>query len=159
VPLKKFLFFNMGVPEADAEELALDVLLTVHGSVGTFRRGKAKLTTWIFQIAKNRAIDFHRRFDSGLEELTKTLPDSRNRQYEYAGRNQELMDWLQKELQELSPEDRELLLWRAQDISYAEIARWHRITEGAARVRHIRAMEKISIKAKDLETRKGAAQP
>ena len=50
---------HFGVYETDAEELAQDVLMKVYAKVGTFHRsGKAMLTTWIFQIAGNRAIDF-----------------------------------------------------------------------------------------------------
>jgi len=60
-PLSHFLTADMGIPEADAEETALDLFMTVHEKIGTFRHGgRAKLTTWIYQIAKNRAIDYHR---------------------------------------------------------------------------------------------------
>ena len=52
----------MDVPEADAEEIASDVLFTVTRKIHTFKcGGRAKLTTWIYEIAKNRAIDFHRK--------------------------------------------------------------------------------------------------
>ena len=61
-PLIGFLHFVMNVPEADAEEIASDVLLAVSSHVHTFQHGgRAKLTTWIFEIAKNKATDFHRK--------------------------------------------------------------------------------------------------
>jgi DNA-directed RNA polymerase specialized sigma24 family protein len=42
----------MNIPEGDAEDVAIDVFMKVHGNIGTFRYGDpAKLTTWIFQIA------------------------------------------------------------------------------------------------------------
>ena len=45
----------------DSEEIAADVVIRVHKSVKTFNpRGGAKLTTWIFRIAQNAAIDFVR---------------------------------------------------------------------------------------------------
>jgi hypothetical protein len=49
----------MKVPEADAEELASDVLYAVRENIHKFRPGgPAKLSTWIYEIAKNRAIDY-----------------------------------------------------------------------------------------------------
>jgi len=57
-PLTNFLI-RMGVPEADAEEIASEVFMKVQKSVGTFRLGPhGRLTTWIFEIAKNLASDF-----------------------------------------------------------------------------------------------------
>jgi RNA polymerase sigma factor (sigma-70 family) len=148
----------MGVQEDDAEEIALDVLLTVHSNVKTYRPGKAKLTTWIFEIAKNRAVDYHRVSNSRSAQLPPQVAGFKERDFEYAGRNQEYMEWLLNELKELSQEDRDLLNWRANETPYAEIARWLGIAEGTARVRHKRVMERILAKAKDLEARKGATQ-
>src|SRR5258708_32130982 len=60
-PLFWFLTTRMSIPQPTAEEIGADTLFTVHQKVKTFRiKGKGKLTTWIFDIAKNRAIDFHR---------------------------------------------------------------------------------------------------
>lgn len=135
------------------------MLLTVHAKIGTFRHGgPAKLTTWIFEIAKNRAIDYHRASSPAEVELAPDAPqvthdcDSR-----YAGRNRELLKWLLRQLDEFSEQDQLLLKWRALEIPYKQIAEWLDITEGSARVRHKRVTEKLLAKAAQLTIQKGAA--
>ena len=62
--------------------------MTVHEKIGTFRHGgRAKLTTWIYQIAKNRAIDYHRSAKPepeplGVGQTIRQHPDGG-----FAGRN------------------------------------------------------------------------
>src|SRR5258708_13486529 len=69
-PLFWFLTTRMSIPQPTAEEIAADTLFTVHQKVKTFRiTGKGKLTTWIFEIAKNRAIDFHPAAKPNILEL------------------------------------------------------------------------------------------
>lgn len=133
----------MDVPEADAEELTCDVLLAVSQSIKGFKLdGRAKLTTWIFQIAKNRAIDFHRRCrpeEVELSEDSATVGDVKS----FAGRNEELLGWLNDELDLLPEADQMLLKWRAVDIPYSDIAKWLGITDGNARTRHNRLKAKL----------------
>jgi RNA polymerase sigma-70 factor, ECF subfamily len=44
------------VGEADAEDLAQEVFIKVHGSLSGFR-GESSLSTWIYRIATNTALD------------------------------------------------------------------------------------------------------
>ncbi len=138
-----FLCFTMNVPEADAEELAGDTLLAMSSHISTFQHGgKAKLTTWIFEIAKNKAIDFHRKPSLETVAIDDEFPDCGPPGAD-AGRNKPYREWLDKELAKLSEEDRLLLLWRAKDRPYKEIAEWLRISEGTARTRHSRLCAQI----------------
>lgn len=147
----KFLVNFMDVPELDAEEIAQDTFLKVHSSLrGYHNDGRAKLTTWIFEIARNCAIDFHRVHKPEQEELTDDVQIPENGKV--AGHNEPYLEWLRQELPKLSSEDRSILLWRAQDFTYAEIGNWLDIKEGTARVRHHRAMEKLGVAAQTLES-------
>lgn len=142
-PLVGFLRFVMDVPEADAEEIASDVLFTVTCKIQSFKSGgRAKLTTWIYEIAKNRAIDFHRKSRVEEVEFDDNTGGGQNRE-SFALRNQTMLSWLENELTHFSDADRQLLLWRAREIEYATIAQWLGITEGAARTRHARALAKL----------------
>jgi len=133
----------MDVPEADAEEIASDVLFTVSCKIHSFKcGGRAKLTTWIFEIAKNRAIDFHRKTRVEEVELDDNTSGGQNEE-SFACRNQTMLLWLDGELKHFSDHDRQLLLWRAREIEYATIAQWLGITEGAARTRHARAQARL----------------
>ena len=116
----------MGIPEADAEELACETLFTVSSRIHTFQHGgRAKLTTWIFEIAKNKAIDFHRKQESQPEEvaLADGFPHCASAGA-CAGRNAPYLSWLREQFAKMEESDRELLLWRAADIPYEQIAGW-----------------------------------
>ena len=47
--------------QAEAEEAAQDVFISVWKNAGTWQSGNAKVTTWLYRIATNRCIDILRR--------------------------------------------------------------------------------------------------
>src|SRR5258706_15945627 len=60
--LPAFIAKEIGLGYADAEEVASDVLYKIHSSINQYQpRPNVKFTTWIFQIAKNAAIDHKRK--------------------------------------------------------------------------------------------------
>jgi RNA polymerase sigma-70 factor, ECF subfamily len=148
-PLFRFLAGDMNIPESDAEEIAADVLMVVHAKVSSFRFSeRAKLTTWIFQVAKNRAIDYHRRSKPDACELSDSvIPPNGDSAGISTGPNQHLHAWLANELASLSEQDRRILNWRALDYDFAQIGEWLGMAEGTARVRHKRALDKLKAAA------------
>jgi RNA polymerase sigma factor (sigma-70 family) len=152
-----FLQFVMGVPSPDAEELGSDVLLKVSSKIHTFKHGsQAKLTTWIFEIAKNRAVDFHRKQKLRPEHVALSAgtakDDGPNRA---VGRNKRLSDWLAEQMKEFAETDRQLLLWRASGFPYSQIAMWLGMSEGAARTRHTRLHAKLIEESKSMRLSNG----
>jgi len=149
----------MNIPEADAEELASDVLMVVHAKIGRFQFSeRARLTTWIFQVAKNRAIDYHRRSQPDSCELSDSVVDPNGDKAGISsGRSQYLHTWLANELASLSEQDRQILNWRALDYDFAQIAQWLGMAEGTARVRHKRALDKLKAAA-ERQVPQGASQ-
>lgn len=141
VPLWKFLVTIQGVPEPDAEELAQDVLMKVYRNIGNFRvAGSAKPTTWIFQIANNLAIDFHRARRPASTEEQHTMPSFRGARIPVTI---ELLTWLKNELEKLDPDVQRILQWRVRDINYTEIGKWLEVKPATARVRYCRAIKKL----------------
>jgi RNA polymerase sigma-70 factor, ECF subfamily len=149
----------MNIPEADAEELVPDVLMAVRNTVRNFQFSKrARLTTWIFQIAKNRAIDYHRRPKPESCELDESIVGSTGqRDGTYTSRNPELRAWLASEFAGLSERDQQILNWRALDFDFAQIGEWLGMAEGTARVRHKRALDKLKAAA-ERRVPQGASQ-
>lgn len=47
--------------DLDAEELTNEAMIRVHKNLGSYNEDLSKLSTWIFNIAKNAAIDFIRK--------------------------------------------------------------------------------------------------
>jgi len=159
-PVCHFLTNTMGIPGSDVGDMYVDVLMKVHENIGRFEHGRgAKLTTWIFGIARNTAIDHHRASKRNIasEQLDMaTVRHSKGGDGALAGRNTELLKWLEEELLKLPEQDQLLLKWRAMDFSYAQIGEWLRMKEGTARVRYQRAMEKLLTAAKSIKLEEGA---
>ena len=149
----------MNIPEADAEELAADVLMTVRKSMHDFQFSeRAKFTTWIFKIATNRAIDYHRRSKPEFCELDDSVVGPVGEKAgAYTNRNPDLRAWLASEFAGLSEQDQQILNWRALDFDFAQIGEWLGIAEGTARVRHKRALDKLKAAA-ERQVPQGASQ-
>lgn len=159
-PLFWFLTTQMNIPEGTAEEIAADTLLAVHRKVKTFRiAGKAKLTTWIFGIAKNRAIDYHRTPKPKIQELDASTcisyPDSTLGEAPEA--NGKIL-WIREQLEGFSEKDRQILTWRALEFSFKQIGEWLGISEGSARVRHKRVLDRLKQQSKTAVIPGGKAQ-
>ena len=160
-PVCHFLANTMGIPESDVEDVYVDVLMKVHENIMKFTcGGSAKLTTWIYRIARNEAIDYHRasrKAGAPIEFEETTVGHSKGTDGACAGRNAGLLKWLEQELVKLPEKDQSLLKWRAGDaFSYADIAEWLGMKEGTARVRHLRAMEKLLEAGKSGTSEEGA---
>lgn len=54
------LLLRMTQNSADAEDLTQEVFIKLHGCIGSFRE-ESKLSTWLYRIAYNQAIDFLRK--------------------------------------------------------------------------------------------------
>ena len=160
--LCSFLTKQFELHPNDAEEIASDAMLKVHKSVATFNPdGGAKLTTWIFEIARHTAIDFLRKrtalqkkaATSEAQENVQTQAatiaksDSRNwyEMHDLEENPLEItpqMDATMRAFSSLSEEDQDVLRMHAV-MEYDEIARREGIGVNAARVRHSRANKRL----------------
>lgn len=155
-----FLSDKFKLSERDGEEVAADVMMKVNKSVGTFNpRGGAKLSTWIFRIAQNAAIDFIRqkqaekiRLDVNLDDSVSTRLAQRTAKQWF--RNKTAGSSPQKNkpsaqitriiraLENLCEQDKSLLLMR-QNMEYEEIAEVEKVSVIALRTRYSRAFERL----------------
>jgi RNA polymerase sigma-70 factor, ECF subfamily len=60
-PRVKSYLMRLGADNAQAEEIAQDVMITVWRKASLFDRRQASVSTWIFRVARNRRIDVFRR--------------------------------------------------------------------------------------------------
>ena len=60
-PRVKSYLLRLGADNAQAEEIAQDVMVTVWRKASLFDRTQASVSTWIFRVARNRRIDLFRR--------------------------------------------------------------------------------------------------
>jgi RNA polymerase sigma-70 factor (ECF subfamily) len=131
----------MGNP-ADAEDIAQDVFLRVHRSIGEFR-GEAKLSTWLYTIASrlclNRLASGDRRIvRQGEEALTRLAHDRADPAADLE--QAELEVALHRAIAELPEERRIVVVLRdLEGLSYEEIATALDLELGTVRSRLHRA--------------------
>lgn len=143
--IKSFLMRG-GLPEAQADELAQDTMLTIWQRADSFNPAHAKASTWIYTIARNKRIDALRRVkyvevdqDDPLHELKdeRILADETLSQSEEEEALSGLIDQL--------PEDQAFLIRKSfyEDKSHAAIAAETGIALGTVKSRIRMALEKL----------------
>jgi len=140
--LYRFILKNIG-NSSDAEELAQQAFVEAAKSYETFRGG-SELSTWLYGIAMNLVRNYlsrapHRRFDFEDDESLAVIEDEAPDPSEQLGQTQ-IMRALQKELDGLPPEMRDVLMLVAVDeMSYEEASVMLSIPVGTVRSRVSRA--------------------
>lgn len=159
-----FLMRSLGMSAPDAEEVADDALLKVHRGVANFDPSRGvKLTTWVFEVAKNAGIDHYRKVKrrSGDERETsadepgeyvggprKKAPEPATDPVEF-GRG--IADASApgdaaaiRAFKTLSEKEKDIL--RVRDVmSYEEIAEVEGTTVNAVSTRYSRALQKLKV--------------
>jgi RNA polymerase sigma factor (sigma-70 family) len=147
--------------EGEIEELASDALKKVHKDLPNFDyNGGAKLTTWVFKIARNTTIDRLRQHAVMDAKAEIVLSDTKAGAAAVTA--QLVGDWSRGEtpsvsatdpvdanedamlraLKSLSESDQDILRLRA-CMDYDEICRVENRDEGALRTRHSRALQRL----------------
>lgn len=91
-----------------AEDLTSDVFVKVFGKIDTFDETKASFSTWIYQIAKNKVIDFFRT-QKQSSELPETLVDE-SVSLEESVCNAETLSLLSSALKKLDERERDIVV-------------------------------------------------
>jgi RNA polymerase sigma-70 factor (ECF subfamily) len=145
-----FIERDFDVTHHDAEELAVDTMVKVHKAVADFMPNKdAKLTTWIFKIAKHTAIDYLRQQQQATrvqatsfneETFGSKHPSVRDREDENATALTQIR--MRRAFDSLSEQDQNILRMR-QCMSYEEITMVESLSEDTLRQRHKRALGRL----------------
>ena len=144
-PRVKGYLMKLGLGNAEAEELAQEVMVTVWRKAGTFDRRQASVSTWLFRIARNRRIDAFRRElradydqdDPGLQPVAEPAPSD-------AIEALDLETQVAEAMAQLPPEQTELIR-RAfyEGLSHREIAEATGLPLGTVKSRLRLAFEKL----------------
>ena len=127
---------------AKAEDLAHDIFLKVITKLGTFKEN-SRFSTWLYSITYNYCMDSIRKEKRAKEEQMDENFDFSEEEvdHEFLGMKSEV---LKKSLQEISAEERTMLLMKYQDdFSIKEIADSFKISESATKMRLMRTKEKM----------------
>lgn len=146
---------RMGFSQAECEELAQEAFLRVWKNRASYNADKAGLSTWIFTIAKNIALnDIARVVPHTVDEFDlSTLLDKQPEtdpatQYE----SYQTLQRLRHALRSLNPEDRVVIAAKfTPDMAKTDVAELLKCSEGALRTRFSRARQKLANILKELD--------
>jgi RNA polymerase sigma-70 factor (ECF subfamily) len=156
--------------KATAEDLLQEVFLRVVKSAVQWQPS-AKVSTWLFTIARNLCTDQARRADlrqtesldqakagedgSGLRQIDRIAADSGDAEKEALGR--EIASLVDRAVDELPVEQREVFLMReVMDMSFAEIAAQVGASEPTVKSRMRYALQRLRSKLGELHQATGA---
>ena len=97
-----------GSNEAQAEEIVQDVMLAVWRKAEQFDPSRAQVSSWIYQIARNRQIDIVRKENRPMPEALKIEEEPAQDSNGLMGLDQEISQ-LKEALKALKPEQREII--------------------------------------------------
>jgi len=114
---------HLGVREADVEDVAQEVFVTVHRKLPEFE-GRSKLRTWLYAICLRVASDHRRRAYVVRERATDNPPvDSGERRGDEADTSLESRAFVQQLLGELDDDKRAVLvLYEIEGLTMREVA-------------------------------------
>lgn len=129
-PLRSFIGKRVADPAA-AEDLVHDVFVKIHSQIGNLKQAE-KLTSWIYQVARNAVIDFYRKRKETipyLEEESLFVDQER-----ISDAAEKLAPALRGMIEQLPEKYREALkLADFEGIKYAEIAKRKGISVSAVK--------------------------
>lgn len=140
--LHRFLT-RMGCPEQELDEACNDVMYTVWRRAGSYDRS-SRVSTWIFGIARNKALKLHERRRRHADTRSELPPEElAETRLSEAGRI-ELQQWLEIALAMLPDEQRMVLeLTFLDGMSYQEIAKVMGCPENTVKTRMFHARRKL----------------
>ncbi len=127
------------VSREDAEDLLLDVFLAILEKRLSVDVDEQRLGTWIWVVARNKVVDYHRRNKHRMHKELHTVKDTLYENHEQAPeeialKNEEYQN-LYTTLQELPEVQREIVLLRfGHGLTCGEIATVIKKSEGAVRM-------------------------
>ncbi len=132
--------------QVKAEDLTHDIFLRLITKLPTFKE-EAKFSTWLYSVTYNYCMDQIRskkNVEVYAEDAYEKATDYSDEEADTAELAEMSARGLQKALEQLSPEDRTLLLMKYQDgISIRDIANVQGVSEGTIKMRLLRSREKL----------------
>ena len=109
-PRLKGFIMRAGAPQAQAEDIVQDVMLTVWRKAHLFDPERAQVSSWIYQIARNRQIDVIRKEARPVPEALATEEETNDEPEagQVLALEQET-DKLRQALERLAPAQREMI--------------------------------------------------
>lgn len=131
----------------DAEDLCEEVFIKVFQKIDTYDESKSALGTWIYNIAKNKVIDFYRSNNHQNLELLDN--------YDYIAEEDDSLceddiETLTKALNKLPQQLRDIIILKYyEDLPLTEISKRMGISYGMIKLKHKEALLLLKLDVKD----------
>ena len=138
----RYVYYRVG-DNHDAEDLTEQVFLKAWKSIQTYKDQGVKFSSWLYRIAHNMVIDFHRKCaaDSKMEQDYVMDEDLTT---QFRKHDLEEASALSQAIATLTEEQQQIILLRfIEGLSHAEAARIMNKTEGACRMLQNRALVEL----------------
>jgi RNA polymerase sigma-70 factor (ECF subfamily) len=140
----RFVYLKVSHRE-EAEDLTHQVFLSAWQNIETYRHEGYPFSSWLYQIARNKVIDFYRarKQERSLEEFDPDAFGEKEQVTERTETSLEL-DRLKKALRAMRPEYQEIVILRfIEELSIKEVAHILLKTEGAVKLLQHRAIKNL----------------
>lgn len=149
-PRLKGMILKSGLGDNQAEDLVQEVMLTVWRKAGQFDPERAQVSAWIYQIARNRQIDLHRKESRPVPEALKQPEDDSPDAGQALAIEQETAK-LKAALQQLRPDQREMIEKAyLGELSHSDISRQTGVPLGTIKSRIRLGLERLRHELKEI---------
>jgi len=143
LPILKFTY-NMIRDKEAAEDITQEVFIIVYKKIYTYNR-EYKFSSWVFQIARNKCIDFMRKYKRVYEANIDNEKDNSSKDIspEAMAELRETKREIQKFINTLEEVDREILVLRySKEITFIEMAVILNINKATIKRRYYKIRER-----------------
>lgn len=145
MPIMRFIY-NMVKDKEAAEDISQEVFIAVYNKLYTYKN-TYKFSNWLYQIARNKAIDYIRKYrrvyESNIEEILNI--ESRDESPEQAAEYSETKNMIEKFINSLDEYDRQIVIlkYSSKDITFLDISQILNMNESSVKRRYYRARDEF----------------
>lgn len=140
----KFIY-NMIKDKEAAEDIAQETFITVYNKLYLYN-SKYKFSNWILQIARNKCIDYIRKYkrvyEANLEDVRELI--SKETSPEEAAEYKDTKEKLENFINELPDIDRQIIIFRySEELTFMDIAEILNMSESSVKRRYYKCRDKF----------------
>lgn len=138
--------YNILKDKEASEDITQEVFISVYNKMYTFNK-EYKFSNWIFQIARNKCIDYMRKYkrvyEANMEELENTV--SKEISPEQSAEFSEVKRQIKKFINTLSETDRYIIFlkYSKDNTTFSDIAQILNMTESSVKKRYYKTRDKF----------------
>lgn len=144
LPILRFVY-NIIKNKETAEDITQEVFITLYNKLYMYKK-EYKFSNWIFQIAKNKCIDYMRKYKRVYESNIEDLRDLASKEVgpEQSMEYKEIKENVEKFINSLEDTDKQIVVLRysKDNLTFSDIAQILNISESSVKRRYYKSREK-----------------